>query len=342
MADVLEAEVIEASEQTVVQRLNRDLANAAKTLSKAEARFLVDYYYIKQEDRKRSDNQVRALNSSNEPHTVVKWLATQSAVLENQIKRALGLYSMEDSLGKWAQSNVGIGPVIAAGLLAYIDIEKAPTVGHIWRFAGLDPTSKWMSSDDAKAWVKANGVNVELAAKTFGRQPASLQRMATTSLNKDTKQFETVELTATTLAKALARRPWNAGFKVLCWKIGESFVKFKNKEGCYYGKVYTERRAFEDLNNARGAYAAQAAALLKAKPTHKQAPIYKEGKLPDGHLHARSKRYAVKLFLAHYHEAAYRLVLKKAPPLPYAIAHLGHAHKKEVPGLDVGLDGDDE
>jgi hypothetical protein len=40
-------------------------------------------------------------------------------------------------------SIVGIGPVIAAGMLAHIDITKAPTVGHIWRFAGLDPTLKW-------------------------------------------------------------------------------------------------------------------------------------------------------------------------------------------------------
>ena len=42
----------------------------------------------------------------------------------------------------------GTGPrlwalAIAAGFLAHIDIERAPTVGHIWRFAGLDPTQKW-------------------------------------------------------------------------------------------------------------------------------------------------------------------------------------------------------
>ena len=37
----------------------------------------------------------------------------------------------------------GIGPVIAAGLLAHIDIHKAPTVGNIWSFAGLNPDQKW-------------------------------------------------------------------------------------------------------------------------------------------------------------------------------------------------------
>ena len=38
---------------------------------------------------------------------------------------------------------MGVGPIAASGFLAYIDIAKAPTVGHIWRFAGLDPTVSW-------------------------------------------------------------------------------------------------------------------------------------------------------------------------------------------------------
>jgi hypothetical protein len=68
---------------------------------------------------------------------------SQETTLENQIKRALDAYSGADAVGQWARSITGIGPVIAAGLLANIDISKAPTVGHIWRFAGLDPTVKW-------------------------------------------------------------------------------------------------------------------------------------------------------------------------------------------------------
>ena len=57
--------------------------------------------------------------------------------------RALDAYSGGPLAGRWARSIVGIGPIIAAGLLAHIDIKQAPTVGHVWRFAGLDPTLKW-------------------------------------------------------------------------------------------------------------------------------------------------------------------------------------------------------
>jgi hypothetical protein len=62
--------------------------------------------------------------------------------MENGIKSALDVYSADKPLGQWARSIVGIGPVISAGLLAHLDVTK-PTVGHLWRFAGLDPTSHW-------------------------------------------------------------------------------------------------------------------------------------------------------------------------------------------------------
>jgi hypothetical protein len=64
-------------------------------------------------------------------------------MLENQIKRALDEYSKGNPVGQWMQSITGIGPVISAGYLAHIDIEKAPTAGHIWSFAGLNPKQEW-------------------------------------------------------------------------------------------------------------------------------------------------------------------------------------------------------
>ena len=251
-----------------IQRLTRDLAKAATTLSADEARFLVDAYYAMQRDRIRSDNQVRALDEAEEPHSVLGWLAEQSSTLEKQIARALDQYSRSQALGVWARSVVGIGPVISAGLLAHIDITRAPTCGHVWRFAGLDPTSKWEKGK---------------------------------------------------------KRPHNAALKTLCWKIGESFVKVKGNDDDVYGKVYAARRLSEGQKNEAGAFAEQAAAVVKARPTHAQIKTYKEGKLPEGHLHARAKRYAVKLFLAHYWQVG-RELAELPVALPYPVAHLEHAH----------------
>jgi len=199
-------------------------------------------------------------------------------VLERSIKNALDAYGSASPVGRWAKSIVGIGPVISAGLLAHIDITKAPTVGHIWRFAGLDPTVTWEKGQ---------------------------------------------------------KRPWNASLKTLCWKIGESFVKVSTHEDDVYGHLYVERKVKEQARNDAGALADQAAAKLDkfriGKTTDAYA-AYAAGKLPPGHLHARAKRWAVKLFLAHYHAVAFRDRFGIDAPKPYILTREGgHAHEITVP-----------
>ena len=130
-------------ELDVITKLTKDLKNASTTLGRDEARFLVDAYYIIQEDRKRSWNQDRSLEKENEPHELLRWFAEQSESLEGQIAKALDAYSASLPEGQWARRQVGIGPVITAGLLAHIDLETTTTATKLWRYAGLDPTSKW-------------------------------------------------------------------------------------------------------------------------------------------------------------------------------------------------------
>ena len=262
------------TELELVQRLSKDLAKASVELKPDEVRFLVDAYYMMQENRKRSDNQVRALSKDNEPHAIIQYIAREASVLETQIQRVLDKYTNQHPLGTWLRSIKGIGPVISAGILAHIDIEKAPTAGHIWRFAGLDPTRKWGKGQ---------------------------------------------------------KRPWNAELKRLCWIIGECFVKVSGYDDALYGKIWAARKLVEEENNEKGMYSEKAAEILKAKPDHKQKAIYATGKLPPSHVHSRAKRYAVKIFLSHVHHVMYRHRYGKEPPLPFAIAILGHAHMIEPP-----------
>lgn len=334
-----------------VKRMNRDLAKAAMTMSDTEARYLVDSYYIMQEDRKRANNQARSAEA--EPNSVIQWLASNSTTLENQIKRALDIYTKNHPMGEWLRQVKGIGPVLAAGLLAHIDITKAPTTGRIWRYAGLDPTAIWPSAADSAKWVKDNGLNIELAARTFGRNPENLRRLATT----DSKGKE-VKLTATTLAKALSRRPWNTTLKTTCWKIGQSFRYLSSDQECFYGQIYRQRKLQEIDRNDCGDNAQAAAKalprigssteaykwlsgcypagttreLLEIPSAQRLAWLKKRelepGKgvqmLPPDQLDARARRYAVKLFLSHFHDEYYRRHYGKEPPFPYAISVLGH------------------
>jgi len=176
-------------------------------------------------------------------------------------------------------SIVGIGPVLAAGLLAHIDIEKAPTAGHIWSFAGLNPNTTWGKGE---------------------------------------------------------KRPWNAKLKVLCWKIGQSFVKVSNRENDVYGHIYKERKELEMGRNEAGEYAEQAKNKLATTKIGKDTEAYKwysEGKLPLGHIQQRAERYATKIFLSHLHEVMYINHFGEKPPKPFAIEILGHAHKIYVPNF---------
>ena len=134
---------VRVSRETVdsITKLSRDLKAAAASMTPGEARLLVDAYYSMQKMRIQNSN--RSFAMKDEPHGVIVWLSAQELVLEGQVKGALDKFSTAQPIGRWLRSVYGIGPVLAAGLIAHIDIKQAPTVGHIWAFAGLDPNRKW-------------------------------------------------------------------------------------------------------------------------------------------------------------------------------------------------------
>ena len=313
----------------VALRLNKDLVAAAKVLSTKEVRFLVDIYYQIQEQRIRSDNQIRSMEDTGEPNAVIHWYAKHSARLESEIKKALDKFSLASAIGDWMREHKGVGPVISAGLLAHIDINQAPTVGHIWRFAGLDCTQKWIGGDGARAVAKevfdtrkdVTEQDIIACATASNRKPHLLKKLAT---DKDSGK-----VTRATLTSAMAKRPWNARLKVLCWKLGESFVKVSGHDDAYYGKIYAARKEQEVARNESGDFADQAAHKLETTNIGKATDAYKayiEGRLPPAHIYSRAKRYAVKMFLSDLHYVWFKHAFQREPPRPYVEEHLGHVH----------------
>ena len=268
----------------LVERLKRDVIAALKSgemkMSRDEIRYLVDTYYQIQKVRQQSGNQEFAQSKEPEPCFVVSYLHDQLTVLENQLVRVFDAWTDQHRVGVWAKEQYGIGPVIAAGLLAHIDIEKAPHVGHILSFAGQVPP-------DLIKWEKGQ------------------------------------------------KRPFNLKLKVLCWKIGDSFCKFSGRDECYYGKLYRKRKELEVQNNESGGNAECAKATLEKKKIREKATrlCYDNGKLPPGRVDLRARRWAVKIFLSHWHMVAYWDRWHVVPPMPYPIAHLGHADLLMPPGI---------
>lgn len=139
---------------TDLPRLSTEQVLQAAKLSKPEARFLVSDYYLWQDQRKRSDMQIRHIGDKELPQ-LLQYTADSSAHMENQIKRALGQYAAGNPVGRWMQAQVGIAEVISAGLLAYLDVNEKPVVSHWYRFAGLDPTMQWRSRDYVDGFIKS-------------------------------------------------------------------------------------------------------------------------------------------------------------------------------------------
>lgn len=298
-----------------LQLWSQDLQKAALTMTPHEARFLVDSYYTIQDDRIRFDGQIRSMKKDGEPHQLLLWFSEQCSKLEETIKKALGQWASNHPVGKWAMDQIGIGPVISAGLLAHIDITRCPTAGHIWSFAGLSTHATWKKGEkrpwnaDFKslvAWkmgecfVKTCNHPESVYGKFYRERKdreilanieGGLQNQAAAQLDRLLK-----------MAPAQQKQDWWK--RLHRWYAGE----ITRLEGASEFKLSTE-------------------VTLSYSPEQWRETI---PMLPPAHIHARARRVAVKLFLSHWFDKMYRHHWGKEPPEPYAIAQLGHAHKIEA------------
>ena len=264
------------------KKLLKDMKEIAKTCNDEQARYMVDLYYSIQKVRVALGNRVHALEEDNEPFDLLAAMHSGLVELEDLIQSTLKAYTKRHPMGLWLLSITGIGPVLSAGLVANIDIEKLQSAGQLWSFAGLNPDAVW-----EKGKV----------------------------------------------------RPWNARLKVLCWKIGESFMMQSFRPNCYYGHLYLQRKEYEIKNNSTGKLADYAKYMLKTKPGIKKHTktyaAYSKGELPDSQIIARAKRWTVKIFLSHFFAHWYEWETGKKAPIPYVIQHMGHCHEITPPPMVV-------
>ena len=190
-----------------------------RTLTRQEARYLCDAYYTIQEYRKRAANQLRAATPEHEqPSEILTSFLREYERLERRMKTELGRFARSTEIGRWLLSICGIGPVITAGLIAEIDIQKAVTAGHIWAFAGLAPGVEW-NKHEKRPWnarlktlcykigeslVKVSGNDKDVYGKVYRQRKAleiernergefaeqASQKLAVTKIGKDTEAYK--------------------------------------------------------------------------------------------------------------------------------------------------------
>lgn len=310
------------------------------TYGDQEARSLVSLYYSVQKVRMAAGQKIWADSKGFDVvHDLrpIEYVKAQLEFTEKQTAKALEEYAKSKPLGQWMLQINGVGPVIAAGLLAHIDLRRCcctpyrhlkgkdrdwnekniakgkgipphecpglVTAGAIYRFAGLDPSVKWKKGE-IRPWNVQLKSLVWKLGQSFKKITISTKKLA---LSAD-------EMTKEQLAKIEKRK-----------------IALASPAGLY-GRIYLERKALETQWNAQGHFRELARELLLNLPKSGLSDEQKAakerweaGELLDAAIDQRSCRYAEKIFLSHFHTVG-REILGLPCVAPWTMAHGGHSH----------------
>jgi hypothetical protein len=317
--------------QTILLGLSKELKEAASSVTDDQARYLIHLYYNIQGNRIRSGNQISASQKLGKSSLAVEFINQQNKIIENQILSILEYYTAQHPMGSWMRGVVGIGPVLSACFLAYIDISRAGSAGAIHRLSGLDPSQKWLGAEKGAKFVKSlkdQGIDYsEMLPYLHNEIGISIDFLVRFIDQHFEGQYNLKSLSA-----AAAVRPWNSALKLASWKLGESFMKTSRLPNSHYGHLYLERKARYIEDNVKGRYAERAAEMLKklSQQNGILAGYYKKGQLAPGHLTEMSKRYAVKMFISHLFEVWYEKHHGRPAPQPYILAYSNGEHTQKI------------
>lgn len=318
-----------------LKTLITDIKKGRRDLGEKEARFLIDFYYSRQKNRIRTGNQIDSIKDTNEPNGILNLFFKRELYTESDLTKILNAYVKKDPVGRWLISIKGIGGILAAALLALLNVEDKPTAGHFWSYAGFDPTRRHIGNVECDKILKdilgdKKKIDDDDLRKISESTGWRYEYLETNSKN------EKGNISRKDLKKAIVMRPHNATLKKICFLVGTSFIYQKNRDNELYGKIYTQRLAYETGKNDNLEYKEQAYEKMHiVKKTTEAYKHYSIGKLPPAHLTARARRYTVKMFLSHLHHVMYLSKYGEVPPKPFAIEHLGHSHLVLPPNLDI-------
>lgn len=131
-------------------------------ISKEEMRFIVDSFYQAQRNRITCQNRVRAIeqekDSMPDPYTceILRHDLMMLEAREETFKKVIDAVTDATPVGRWLKSIKGVGPTIAACLIAYFDIDTCNYATHFLSYAGQnDQNRPWLGQEKSKALVNS-------------------------------------------------------------------------------------------------------------------------------------------------------------------------------------------
>ena len=276
-------------ELLIPEGLSRQLKKEIKSatdLGRAEMKHLVDNFYQVQEKRIVLQAQIRSVRQEADGLStatfgdILEWQLLTQKIQEKGIKDALECMVKNNEVGNWLMTIKGIGPVIAAGLLAYFDVTNVHYATHFMSYAGLNDNNRpWLGKEKATAIVnevlgKSKNITDEHLQELYERTGWKFSVLDQACSKYDANGKLVSRTNKTGLINQIAKIPYNKDLKTLMFKIGDSFVKVQNRDSLY-GRLYAERKALETKLNGEGHYAEQAARKLATTKIGKDTEGYK-------------------------------------------------------------------
>lgn len=350
---------------SMVESLDKDLKRKILEVSSvpiSEVKTLVKQFYQIQDQRKALSEQIRSIeNIYNSPKDdesmfgrtkegkapsnpaakdnnvslqILYYVLKNMTIIENNIKKALELVVNSSEVGRWLVQITGIGPILAAGLIANFDVRGKQYSSQFISYAGLNDNNRpWLGKEKSTQIVNevignSKDITDEMVTEISIRTQWKYSYLVSNAYDEKKQKWSKANL-----IKACSKIPYNADVKKLMFLVGSSFQWKCNSEKSKYGMIFSERRALETKKNENGEYAEYAKKMLSEKNYDKSTETYKclsQGKLSKAHIIMRSLRYTEKIFLSHLFEEMYRVEYDKIPPRYYALEHIQGEHNKEI------------
>ena len=138
-------ELIQA--EKISKKLKTELRDI-KNPSRQEVKMLIQLYWQMQDQRIALRNQTRAIEQNDQAESAkaniiaLDWATKNSAIIELGVKEILQIIAESTEVGRWLLKIVGIGPVLAAGCLAYFDVEGKQYSSQFISYAGLNDNNR--------------------------------------------------------------------------------------------------------------------------------------------------------------------------------------------------------
>ena len=245
------------------------------------------------------DLAVKKLESDDNHKKVNDLAAQQEALLKKQIQAEIKDHPLWTD---WLSKVQGIGPIIAGGLIAWINIKKCPHAGNLIKYAGLAVVTDSYECSNIQcgktyAPSEIQAVGIAEANQFHGPGPAKCASCGSVLRVIGHADRRTKGQVA----------GFNPKLKTLFWKAGQSFLKMSPEKSGY-------RRLYEQMRKS-----------IEAKPCSKVHKDDKGNVIPcfKAHILAKATRATVKIFCSHVYQQ-YRKMAGLPVSKPFAFGILGH------------------